>query len=138
MLYRKQKCFRKHEQSTKIWLKVWQEWNMMFTLRISLTRAGLRWPRRDITKYILHFHISAFSTFAFSHFRIFKFCISMFPHFHIFVFSCFSLYCFIFSYFHNFVFSCFPHILYCCNFHTIFLKKFLHCYSLYWHRLYII
>ncbi len=25
---------RKYEQSTKFWLKVWREWNMMFTLRI--------------------------------------------------------------------------------------------------------
>jgi hypothetical protein len=29
----------------------------------------------------LHFHVSAFSTFAFPCFRIFNFCISMFPHF---------------------------------------------------------
>ena len=30
----KQNCSRKYEQSTKFWLKVWREWNMMFTLRI--------------------------------------------------------------------------------------------------------
>ena len=62
---------------------------------------------------LLHFHVSAFSTFAFPCFRIFIFShfhvsafsyfrISMFPHFHIFVFSCFCI--FIFSYFHVFIF----------------------------------
>jgi hypothetical protein len=108
----------------------------------------VRWPRRDIIIYILHFRVSTFSTFAFpcfrififSCFRIFNFCIFIFPHFqilhfHIFIFSYFHVS--VFSYFRIFVFSCF-HILYCCNFHTIFFKKFLHCYSLYWHRLYII
>ncbi len=27
-------ALKKYEQRTKFWLKVWQEWNMMFTLRI--------------------------------------------------------------------------------------------------------
>ena len=71
----------------------------------------VRWPRRDIIKYILHFHVSAFSTFAFPCFRIFNFCISMFPHFqllhfHVSAFSTFAFPCFrIF----NFCISMFPH-----------------------------
>ena len=75
----------------------------------------LRWPRRDIIKYILHFHVSAFSTFAFPCFRIFNFCISMFPnfqllHFHVSAFSTFAFPCFrifIFSHFHVSAFSYF-------------------------------
>jgi hypothetical protein len=76
----------------------------------------VRWPRRDIIKYILHFHVSAFSTqFAFPCFRIFNFCISMFSHFqllhfHVSAFSTFAFLCFrifIFSYFHVSVFSYF-------------------------------
>jgi hypothetical protein len=82
----------------------------MFTIK--------RWPRRDIIKYILHFRVSAFSTFAFpcfrififSCFRIFNFCIPIFPHFqllhfHISAFSYFRI--FMFLYFHIFVFSYF-------------------------------
>jgi hypothetical protein len=84
--------------------------------------------------------------FAFPCFRIFNFCISMFPHFQLlhfpvsafstFAFPCFRI--FIFSYFHVSVFSCFRIFIYsyfvhCCNFHTIFFKKFLQ----FLHRLYI-
>ena len=79
--------------------------------------------RRDITKYILHFHISAFSTFAFPCFRIFNFCISMFPHFQLLHFpvSAFSYFrIFMFLHFHIFVFSYFHVFIFChcCNFHT--------------------
>ena len=69
---------------------------------------------------LLHFHVSAFSTFAFPCFRIFNFCISMFPHFqllhfHVSAFSYFAFPCFrifnfcisMFPHFHIFVFSCF-------------------------------
>ena len=72
---------------------------------------------------LLHFHVSAFSTFAFPCFRIFNFCISMFPHFQLlhfhvsafstFAFPCFRIFVFsyfrifMFLYFHIFVFSCF-------------------------------
>ena len=86
--------------------------------------ATVRWPRRDITKYISHFHVSAFSTFAFPCFRIFNFCISMFPHFQLLHFpvSAFSYFrIFMFLYFHIFVFSCF-HILYTV---VIFIQYFL-------------
>ena len=73
---------------------------------------------------LLHFHVSAFSTFAFPCFRIF-----IFSYFHVSVFS----------YFRIFVFSCI-HILYTV---VIFIQYFLRnssivIYSLYWHRLYII
>jgi hypothetical protein len=72
----------------------------------------------------LHFHVSAFSTFAFPCFRIFNFCISMFPHFQLLHFpvSALSYFrIFMFLYFHIFVFSCF-HILYTV---VIFIQYFL-------------
>jgi hypothetical protein len=71
-------------------------------------RPVLLWPRRDIIKYILHFHVSAFSTFAFPCFHIFIFShfhVSAFSYFHVSVFSYFRI--FMFLYFHIFVFSYF-------------------------------
>ena len=74
----------------------------------------------------LHFHVSAFSTFAFPCFRIFNFCISMFPHFqllhfHVSAFSYFRI--FMFLYFHIFVFSYFHVFIFCTV--VIFIQYFL-------------